>query len=158
MTIIAIDPGPTKSAWVQWNGELRDFGLYGNDAMLALLWSGSLPLSATLVIEKVVSYGRPVGAETFETVYWTGRFTEAFGADHTERLERLAVRKHICHHGGAKDPHIRQAIIDRFGGKAKAVGLKKTPGPLYGVKKDIWQALALAITWYDQNCGEEPCA
>jgi hypothetical protein len=25
------------------------------------------------------------------------------------------------------------------------------PGPLYGVSGDIWAALALVITWWDQN-------
>jgi hypothetical protein len=159
MTILAIDPGPVKSAWVVWDGNsLGNFGLNENDTVLALVDGAGTSLDiqrgytySYLVIEKVVSYGRPVGAETFETVYWTGRFAEAFGADHVERVERLEVKKHICHHGSAKDPHIRQALIDRFGGKAKAIGLKNTPGPLYGVKKDIWQALALAVTWYDQH-------
>jgi hypothetical protein len=151
MTIIAIDPGPVQSAWVVWDGTLINFGLHNNNTVLGIVKWGDVTYSR-LVVEKVVSYGRPVGAETFETVFWTGRFTEAFGADHVERLERLEVKKHICHHGSAKDPHIRQALIDRFGpGREKAIGRKKKPGPLYGVRKDIWQALALAVTWYDQH-------
>jgi hypothetical protein len=28
-----------------------------------------------------------------------------------------------------------------------AVGLKATPGPLYGFKKDMWAALAVAVTY-----------
>jgi hypothetical protein len=153
MTIIAIDPGPVQSAWVFWDGDaVLQKEISENGALrLALRAWGRCRVPERCVIEKVVSYGRPVGAETFETVFWSGRFAEAFGADHVERVERLEVKKHICHHGSAKDPHIRQALIDRFGGKAKAIGLKKTPGPLYGVKKDIWQALALAVTWYDQH-------
>jgi hypothetical protein len=41
-------------------------------------------------------------------------------------------------------------MIDRFGpGKEKAIGRKATPGPLYGVKKDIWSALAIACYHLD---------
>jgi hypothetical protein len=45
----------------------------------------------------------------------------------------------------AKDANIRQAILDRFGGKEKAIGKKANPGPLYGVKSHLWSALAVAL-------------
>jgi len=52
----------------------------------------------------------------------------------------------------AKDANIRQALIDRYGpGKDKAIGQKKTPGPLYGFKSHEWAALAVAVTWMDQQ-------
>ena len=42
--------------------------------------------------------------------------------------------------------------IDKFGGsKETAIGKKANPGPLYGVKKDIWAALAVAVTWAETN-------
>jgi hypothetical protein len=62
------------------------------------------------------------------------------------------VKMHLCGNTRAKDGNIRQALLDRFGpGKAIACGTKKQPGPLYGVSKDVWQALALAVTWSDQQ-------
>lgn len=62
-------------------------------------------------------------------------------------MPRIEVKKHLCHNGAAKDSNIRQALIDRFG----PPGVKKEPGILYGVKKDIWAAMAIAVTWFDQN-------
>jgi hypothetical protein len=35
---------------------------------------------------------------------------------------------------------------DRFGGSA-AVGRKAAPGPLYGISRDVWSALAIAVTY-----------
>ena len=47
----------------------------------------------------------------------------------------------------AKDSNIRQAVMDMYGSsKEVAIGNKKKPGPLYGVVKDIWSSLAIAIT------------
>ena len=65
-------------------------------------------------------------------------------------IYRKDVKLHLCGSPRAKDSNIRQALIDRFGpGKEKAIGLKKTPGPLYGVKSHVWAALAVAVTHLD---------
>jgi hypothetical protein len=38
-------------------------------------------------------------------------------------------------------------LLDRFGpGREVAVGTKRAPGPLYGIKGDEWSALAVALT------------
>ena len=59
---------------------------------------------------------------------------------------REDVKLHLCGSPRAKDANIRQALIDRWGGKAEAVGTVKKPGPLYGVKSHAWSALAVAVT------------
>jgi len=56
------------------------------------------------------------------------------------------VKLHLCKVSQAKDMHIRQALIDMYGGKDAAIGKKATPGPLYAVKSHAWAALALGIT------------
>jgi len=52
-------------------------------------------------------------------------------------------------------------LIDRYGGvggKRAAIGLKASPGPLHGVSKDVWAALAVAVTYADQRAaGEVAC-
>ncbi len=146
--IIAIDPGPDLSALVVWNGTAPSLLRYApNEEILALLrtWKAS---QSTCVIERIASYGMAVGEEVFETVYWSGRFAEAYGADRVHRITRGQVKMHLCHSMRARDGNIRQALIDRFG----KPGTKKHPGPLLSVSGDLWAALAVAVTWWDTNC------
>lgn len=49
----------------------------------------------------------------------------------------------------AKDANVRQALINRFGGKDAAIGRKAAPGPLYGISRDMRSALAIAVTGHD---------
>lgn len=152
--IIAIDPGPTQSAWVVLNdGKPEHFAKVDNDHLLGFLRNLS-PTIGAVVIEKVESFGMAVGAEVFETVFWSGRFAEAAarGSAHPGiyRLGRKAVKLHLCGSMRAKDPNIRQALIDRYGGPA-AIGRKANPGPLYGVSGDVWSALAVAVTYADRE-------
>ena len=159
MNVIGLDPGPEKSAVLVWNGDCDGSGtgrvevtrLCPNEDILQLLsdWQHS---AATLVIEKIESFGMAVGAETFETVFWSGRFAEMYGMHHTRRLGRKAIKIHLCGSARATDSNIRYAIMDRFGGKDKAVGKKAAPGPLFGISSHLWSALAVALTYHDQNC------
>ena len=91
-----------------------------------------------------------VGREIFDTVRWAGRFEEAARPTPVALLGRKDVVGHMCGSARANDVDVRAALIDRFGGpggKAAAVGLKASPGPLYGISKDVWSALAIAITY-----------
>ena len=103
-----------------------------------------------LAIEMVASYGMAVGASVFETCVWAGRFIERWSAvsaaGSVTQVYRREVKLHICGSAKAKDANVRQALIDRYGGKAKAIGRKATPGPLYGMSGDCWSALGVAIT------------
>lgn len=149
--MIAIDPGPTQSAWLQYNPladhPVRNMGIEDNEAVLQRLYHRT-GLDNPVVIEMVASYGMSVGKDVFETVYWIGRFSEAVGG--AERIYRKDVKMALCGDNRAKDANIRQALIDLFGGdggKQVAVGTKDDPGPLYGFKSHLWQALALAVTY-----------
>lgn len=148
--ILAIDPGPSESAWVLWDGaKIHGLGKVPNEELAAEACQLASILSdpAVCVIEMIASYGMAVGATTFETCVWIGRFMEIFSSSRVCRITRNEVKNHICHSSKAKDSNIRQALIDRFG----VVGTKKSPGALYGVSKDVWAALAVAVTWFDQN-------
>lgn len=146
--IVAIDPGNEQSAWVIYDRDhVVDAGINENDAILGMIdceWDTSTPL----VIEMIASYGMPVGKEVFDTCLWIGRFMEA--ANGAELVYRKDVKMHLCGSMRAKDSNIRQALIDRFGpGKEAAIGLKASPGPLYGFRRDMWAALAVAVTYSD---------
>ena len=151
MTILlALDPGNTESAWLlydtatgrptSWAKEPNPFVLTRLDTITA----------DELVIEMVASYGMAVGAEVFDTCVWIGRFLERWDPTPHRLIYRPDVKLHLTQTRRAKDANIRQALIDRYGpGKALAVGLKATPGPLYGLTGDCWSALAVAVTAAD---------
>ena len=148
--IIAIDPGPTESAYVFWDGaKVIGFAKVPNDDLLRLMLNPPRGVER-VVIEKVASFGMPVGEQIFETVYWSGVFAQAFGLSVVDRITRIEVKNHLCHSSRAKDGNIRQALIDKFGGP-EAIGKKANPGPLYGVSGDCWSALAVAVTWWDKS-------
>lgn len=155
MNLLAIDPGPELSAFVEYDGRfVRGHGIVCNDEMLYRV--GEDVPGRQLVIEMVASYGMAVGREVFETVYWIGRFAERWiGIDSSRvahRLVRRDVKMHLCGNNAAKDANIRAALLDKFGpGKERAVGKKASPGPLYGVKADEWAALALAVTFAETH-------
>jgi hypothetical protein len=148
-SILAIDPGTTQSAWLRYDGSRpQGFGITANDVLVRALRTGGLP--DVVVIEKVESYGMAVGAEVFDTVLWAGRFAEAAHRVPVVLLPRRAVKLALCGDSRAKDANIRQALLDRFGGSA-AMGRKAAPGPLYGIARDVWSALAIAVTYTLQS-------
>jgi len=154
--IIAIDPGPKESAYVVTADDLKpiQFAKSPNDAILFLVRDMHYHYEDVwaAVVEKVSSYGMKVGADVFETVYWSGRFAEAAiqCKVKVERIPRMDVKMHICHDSRAKDGNIMQALIDRFGNK----GTKAKPGWFYGFCGDVWQAYALAVTFYETHLAE----
>ncbi len=152
MTVtLAIDPGFEQSAWLVYNGAtsgIRAFGITPNADLLAHLRSSVSEDVDVVVIEQIASYGMAVGREVFETVFWSGRFAEAVYPRPVAQLPRLQVKQAICHDSRAKDANIRAALLDRFGG-AGAQGTKAHPGPLYGISKDVWSALAIAVTYVE---------
>lgn len=149
--IWAVDPGTEVSGWVVLNPDTRGIVNFGKERNFALLHKllYKADRETTLVIERIVSYGRPVGQETFCTCEWIGRFWQAWLTcnSHVRAICRRDVKEHLCGGGkGVTDAVIRQRLIDLWGGREKAIGRKKTPGPLYGITKDCWQALAVAVT------------
>lgn len=152
--IIGIDPGPTKSAYVVWNGEkIAEFGIVENGRLLLDILSRFPGFHGPpiMVIEKIQSLGMPVGASVFETVFWTGRFCQAW--EHSwRRIPRMDVKMHLCHDSRAKDSNIRQALIDRF--EPDLQPRCRPVGVLKGVSKDCWSALALAVYYHDTQEGK----
>lgn len=143
--LFAIDPGDEFSAYcfLGENRKIHSFEKVKNEILLDLILSSDR--SHNLIIEEICSYGMAVGASVFQTCRWSGRFQQAYGD--AIYIPRLQVKLAICHSPKANDSNIRTALIDMYGpGKDKAIGTKKNPGPLYGMSKDCWAALALAIT------------
>ena len=144
--LLAIDPGTERSAWLTLiDGAPYAFGILDNAQLLEELRDG-LGTGSTVVVEQVESYGMAVGREVFETVRWAGRFEEAAAPAPVVLMPRRTVKLAICASPKANDSNIRQALIDRFGGSPAI----RKGGVLYGISKDVWSALAIAVTRHDQ--------
>ena len=148
MRIFAVDPGTTESGWCLFDslGKVEDSGVACNHDVLRWIKAGGSG-SDVLAIEMIAGMGMTVGQTTFETVRWIGRMQQTWREPESVRLVlRREVKSEICGDQRAKDANIRQALIDRLG----EPGIKRRPGPTYGVAGDAWAALAVAVTaWHE---------
>lgn len=155
--ILAIDPGNIESGYVVLDSEnLKPIiaRKENNEKLLERIIKGDITISY-VAIEKIASYGMPVGATTFDTCIWIGKFEQAI-IEHLnvydiKYIYRKDEKMNLCNSMKAKDSNIVQALIDRFAPNTpnKGKGTKKEPGWFYGFKKDIWQAYAVAVTYHD---------
>ncbi len=150
MRVVAVDPGSAQSAIVRYDTDERipfEPVILPNEETLRFLERAA---GDHLAIEMAESFGAKVWSQVFTTVLWTGRFVQAWGRDFT-LVTRRQVKLAVTGSPSAKDGQIRQCLIDRWGGKDAAIGRKKSPGPLFGVTADCWQALAVAVTYAEQR-------
>ena len=150
--LACVDPGTTHSGFVVFNGidVLFADSHVDNEALLHML--ASKGTYDHMAIEMVASYGMAVGKSVFETVFWIGRFVQAFGGSKATRVYRKDVKLWLCGTPRAKDANVRRAVLDMFpqtgGGAEPAKGIKSKPGPLYGVKSHAISALAVGLYWF----------
>jgi hypothetical protein len=129
---------------------------------------------ALVGIERVASYGMAVGEEVFDTCRLEGRIMEHIDMVNDieceqgvvvkyTQVKRKEVMKHLCGAVKGNDATIRAALIDRIGpptvkkltprfgkkGQELSPVLASVPGPTFGVTKDQWAALAVAVYAYD---------
>lgn len=161
--ILAVDPGSTRSGVVLYDPVCSEPVVYAAKSENVHLvrdlrhgeMSPEMPLyRAVLVVEMMRARGMPFSNDEMRTLVWLGRFIEAWGGEYHE-VYRADVKLHLCGSVKARDSNIRAALIDRFGGKDRAIGCKRAPGPLYGVKADAWSALALAVTHAERGASKE---
>lgn len=158
--IIAIDPGSAQSAWIEYTpgkpGSVGPFGIYKNEELVENLRGlGRIGSMRMLAIEMMQPRGLPTSYEEMVACVWIGRFIESW-AGPWAYVYRAEEKYTLCGNRAAADKNIRQALIDRWGSKKEiAIGKKKSPGPLFGISNDVWQALAIAVT-YAVREGQEP--
>lgn len=157
MIVLAIDPGNEYSAYCLIDSKTYRPLRFDKANNLVVLHDISYELEFDrVVIEKIASYGMPVGESVFDTCIWTGRFMQAvedYKRKQSVAVRRYEVKNNICHDSRAKDSNIIQALVDRFtpGQMNRGKGTKKEPGWFYGFRADVWQAYALGVTYIDRH-------
>jgi len=128
MIILGVDPGPTTSGVVWYDTDLRkvvtSYGALPNEVTLSSVRDSDFDLLACESIEAMYAH---VGKETIRTIRFTGRIEEigdAIGKP-ARLLSPQEVKQRVCGTASAKDPAVRQALIDRFGGSS-AMDRRKT--------------------------------
>ena len=163
MRILAIDPGNIQSAYVILEHKTMTVeakGLLPNpEILLGFLGDGDTffkNMYDVICIEYPAPRGQPMYTQLVDTIYWIGRFDQAAGMMGMIRVDRKDVKMALCGTTRAKDSNIRAACMGRFehkvvgkGGKCPVIGAGGCEGPLHGFKKDIWAALAVALTHMD---------
>lgn len=154
-TIFAIDPGDVESGYAvirMPDFELLEFGKVSNDCLLTEVHYKTKNADI-YAIEMIDSYGMPVGKTVFETCVWIGRFVQMARPKQHTFIYRKEVKLCLCGNLKAKDSNIRQALINRYAKHdfKSGKGIKKNPDTFYGVSKDVWQAIAVGVTCYENS-------
>lgn len=149
---MAIDPGPVNSAYCIMSCDTfkpYDFAKVGNDVLRRRILSGTT--FVPVIIERVQSYGMPVGREVFQTCEWIGRFTEdaTLSKHPVSYIDRIEEKQYICHDTRANDSNIRRALIDRFAkhDMKNGKGTKANPDFFYGFHADVWAAFSVGFSY-----------
>lgn len=163
--IIGIDTGSKTSGWLQMrisDGSIIWSYPAHENAILLLDLCEFNPDRSVLVIEDIKLW-RGCGESVKQTVEMIGRCDQAWPRT-MHRIYRKDVKKALARALAVKygpcgtvinDKSVRLAMIalysgQLYGGKAKAIGTKDKPGPLYGVTSHAWAALALAYVYWMQ--------
>lgn len=136
--ILAIDPSNTVHAWALLDPAPAGLRLYASGRDLAADPQPS-GLAMRIVCEMVACYGMAAGAHLFDTCVAIGRLDARIGP--MEFITRTEVKRIVCGQTNARDPNVRQAIIDRFGGP-EAI---RKGGALWKVAGDTWAAIAVGL-------------
>ena len=163
--ILGIDPSNKASAFCLVElPSLKPviFGFMEEDKLLEFV--GDLPCPTyvdNLAVEGLSNQGHIVGKDVFDTAYLVGRILEraslvpVLNGSHYKDIKiiyRNQEKKVMCGKvARVNDKDIRNALIERFAPNVpnKGKGTKKNQGWFYGFKADIWQAYAVAITYYE---------
>lgn len=158
MRVLAIDPGKHVGL-VIYDDQLRAVERSapergGDHATLATAhrWLHDYAATVDVVAIERVQAGAQVSSDLIRTAEDVGDLRRAahfYGA----RRVMLLTRREVIGNGGlhatgpgTRDTLVRQRLIEMHGGtKEDAVGTAKARGPLFGVVKDAWAALAVAV-------------
>ena len=197
--LLAIDPGNRESAFSRLEVPGDDsppkplgFNKICNEDMLDLVTGNTDKVDPEFregwghfdrfAIEYPFPRGQMPTTQLFDTIFWIGILYHELCRHHPDavgdgnwKVDRGKVKYCICgRSGGVTDSHVRQTLIDIYGGEDVAVGGRKCkkckgkgwtgrnhdvceacggsgwetkPGPFHGMKKDMWAAHGVGFAW-----------
>ena len=165
MIVLGIDPGPETHGAVVYDTRRRRVLWSAKAATSAEVLSCAHPEDLDFVLmERPAAMGQiGVGMaqhmlDTAWVASWVLRTWELKGVRCETMTRREVLRSlGVLSGTGSADSRVRAACIADHGrSKREAVGLKKSPGPLYRVSSHAWQALGLVLAWLEtrQDGGE----
>jgi len=132
--ILGIDPGPVESAYVCVSDDQKVLfaDKVGNDLLIARLKDRSQRayLPRHVAIESIKSFGKRVGAETFETCRMEGRILQLCADLKIPCFQygRMKYGKTLIGEGTViNDTLLRRALLLRFGGDGETVSDEVIP-------------------------------
>jgi len=160
LIVLAIDPGPRESAYVyvaSGTYNVLDKGKFENEVVRKIILDG---LHDRCVIEECIAR-KWAGRDISDTAFEAGRFAECSCVDSGFTLiSRSKVRGHLTTEKRGGDGIMIQELIKKFEpdiysnwksgeiSHAKMI-IEAKKGFFNGFKGDVWQALALAVTFID---------
>lgn len=154
-TILALDPGPTRTGWALFDGRrVLQSGDDDNGTVLMACYSGACGTATVLAIEEPEGMGQLASTALLRAAWQGGIFEARWPGLRSIRVTRSRVLSHLLRgpkpKGKSNDSRVRAALIDILGPQ----GSKAQPGPTYGVAGDAWAALAVAVTaWHELAAG-----
>lgn len=151
MKIIAIDPGTLKSGFVFYDTETSKVLRHGHIENGKLLEALKGAEADAIAVERFESFGRNFGESCILTIFAIGQFDIAWPGPRFY-VKRSEIKRWLTGNRRHGDKQVKAALVERWGGKDKAVGSKKSGhcGPLYGLKTShCWAALAVAVYFQD---------
>lgn len=182
MKFLAIDPGTIQSAYVVLDDayQILSADKVVNSVILDII--AETPGLDRVVIEDMEprytsgdrsAAGAVMGTSTIQTLKWMGQFERqatlrglpvGWICRRDERSALIPTKKNGLPPlpPGAPahaDGQIRAALIQRFAryDTATGKGTKKEPDTFYGFAGDMWQAMAVGVTWLDREKGRAKC-
>lgn len=155
VTVLALDPGNIQTGYCLLDSDTLHPIRVGKELNATCLLMVQVERYDFLVIERVASYGMPVGREVLETCEWVGRYTQAATAP-VGYIYRKEVVLHICNSPRGNDAAIRRALIDRFAihDRTNGKGSKKHPDFFFGFRADMWAAYAAGLAYIETKGGQ----
>lgn len=144
MIILGVDPGPEKSAYIEWdhiNKKIYNIGIVNNkDFISNCIRYNQFKHNLFLAIEVPKIFGNKVWQQVIDTAFIAGQIVGKINFPF-KKVAPNEWKLHITGKRGANDQLVKQALMARFGPK----GTKKNPGKLYGLKTHLWDTLGIAV-------------